>query len=53
MVKTAASEHLKRVAGRIFTISIQVSDFIEASRYCSQTAKIVKTISAHSKSTVL
>jgi hypothetical protein len=31
MVKVAASEHLKRVTGRIFTINV-VSDFLESSR---------------------
>jgi hypothetical protein len=53
-VKIVPLEHLKKVTVRIFT-----SDFIKASRkillvfFAKRQLKIVKTKSAHSKSTVL
>ncbi len=55
-LRKAGTRHLKRFTGRIFTI---VSDFREARRNFildflnKRQPKIVKTISAHSKSTLL
>jgi hypothetical protein len=57
--RKAGTSFVKKVTGKIFTITV-VSDFIEASKtYCildvlpKRQPKIVKTMSAETKSTVL
>jgi hypothetical protein len=51
--RKAGTSFLKRVTGRIFTLSKQAENFIYVMFFTKKQPKVVNTFSAHAKSTVM